>query len=261
MTRHTAVDLAHRVQGSGPPLLILHGLFGSGTNWRAVARKLSDRFCTYTLDLRNHGDSPHAAEMNYPCMAADVSAFMRREGLATARIIGHSMGGKVAMLLALTQPELVHRLLVVDIAPVAYAHDHTEMVDAMLNVDLSRVQRRGDADALLADSITDPGLRAFLLQNLVAEERSYRWRINLPAIRTNMAALLGFPEQEHAGNFSAPVLFLRGGRSDYIQPRDHDRLHALFPDAGIETVAGAGHWVHAEAPDAFLAAAGGFLEG
>ena len=254
-----AVRLAHAEHaaegpGTGPPLVIAHGLFGSGRNFNTLARRWAAGRPVLPLDMRNHGSSPWADDMDYAAQAADLAQAIELLAGGRAVLLGHSMGGKAAMALALTRPELVAGLIVVDIAPMAYAHTHLPYVRAMRAVDLGRVRRRSDADALLADGVPDRMLRSFLLQNLVVEDGTARWRINLEAIEREMPALTGWPEDWPQSRYSGPALFLHGGASDYLPPESRERIAELFPAAEIETVEGAGHWLHAEKPAEVAAA-------
>ncbi|MTJ83464.1 MAG: alpha/beta fold hydrolase [Telmatospirillum sp.] len=245
------VELNAQVSGDGPPLVILHGLFGSARNWGAIQRGLADVRQVHALDLRNHGSSPWEASMTYPEMAADIARYIETRGLMPCDVLGHSMGGKTAMTLALTQPELVDRLIVVDIAPVAYIRDHFgAYLQAMRSVDLPRVTRRSDVDTALAHAIADPALRAFLLQNIVSTDSGFRWRINLDGIEPNLPAIIGFPEIE--ATFDGTTAFFAGEHSDYIRPRDMDAIRRLFPSASVTEIGGTGHWPHADKPDRFL---------
>lgn len=253
------VELARERLGSGPPLVFLHGLFGSGRNWRSFARGLADRFTCLLVDLRGHGNSPHAPPYDYPTFAADVARLLAEEGIARAHLLGHSMGGKTAMTLALTRPELVERLAVVDIAPVPYAHDYRALIRALLALDLSAIRSRREADAALAPAIPDPQLRAFLLQNLVIDDGGARWRIDLAGLERAMPALTDFPRELYGRRFEGPTLFVRGGRSDYVQDAHLPVIRRLFPAARIETVADAGHWPHAERPAELLRLVRAFL--
>lgn len=255
------LDLSFTDVGAGPPLVILHGLFGSGRNWASLARQLGETYRVFTLDLRNHGLSPWAESMSYREMAGDVAAFLARHGLEGAAVMGHSMGGKTAMLLALEEGHLVGRLIVVDIAPVAYGHSHLSLIDAMRGVDLGQVSRRNEVDAALEDAVPDAGLRGFLLQNLVSQGGRLRWRINLAALGANMASLIGYPDNLDGLRYGGLALFLGGAASDYLRADHHPRIRALFPAAEIDAIAGAGHWVHAEQPRAFLARVQAFLKG
>ncbi len=253
------LHLNYQQIGTGPALIILHGLFGSGTNWRSIARGLSDCREIFLPDARNHGASEHAEGMDYLTLAQDTVDFMDSRDLAAADIIGHSMGGKTAMHLALKHPCRVRSLLVVDIAPVASPGDHLPLMDALQALPLEQMQQRSDADRALAGTVSDAGLRAFLLQNLIIRSNSLRWRINTPAIRSAMADLIAFPQPAPGACYMGPVLFLRGGRSEYIQDVHKPLIRRYFPTARINTMAGAGHWPHAERPAAFITECRAFL--
>jgi pimeloyl-ACP methyl ester carboxylesterase len=254
------VELNAQVAGEGPALVILHGLFGSGRNWGTIARGLADIRQVHALDLRNHGDSPWTESMTYDDMAGDVEAYVQRHGLAPCDVLGHSMGGKAAMVLASSRPGMVARLIVVDIAPVAYTREHYhDYIRAMLGVDLARVRRRTDVDGELASTIADRSLRAFLLQNLVSRDDIFRWRLNLAAIGRNMPAITGFPDALPA--FRGPATFLAGELSDYIRPRDRAVIRQLYPEAKLLEVGQSGHWPHAEQPEQFLRLVRSALEG
>ncbi|MFC7474297.1 alpha/beta fold hydrolase [Dankookia sp. GCM10030260] len=243
--RLNAVDL-----GEGAPLVLLHGLFGAAGNWGAVQKWLAGGRRVIALDLRNHGSSGRDAAMDYPAMAADVAETLSALGAAPAAVLGHSMGGKVAMALALTRPALVERLVVADIAPVTYPPALRGYVAAMQAVPLSAGLTRREADAALTEAIPEPGIRAFLLQNLRFGEETPSWRLGLAEIAAAMPVIEAFPE--FAGRYDGPVLVMNGERSNYIRPAHHERILALFPRAEFGTVPGAGHWVHAENPQAFL---------
>jgi len=244
----------HAVEaGEGPPVVLLHGLFGSAGNWGAIRKALAPRHRVIAMDLRNHGASPRADAMDYPAMAADVAETMG----GPAAVLGHSMGGKVAMALALRRPKLVTRLVVADIAPVTYAHSLRGYVEAMRAIPLRAGLTRREAEAALADAVPEPGIRAFLLQNLRLQEDPPAWRLGLAELAAAMPAIEGFPE--FVTPYPGPVLVLNGGRSRYIRPEHHDRFRALFPAARFETIGNAGHWLHAEQPAAFLAVIEDFL--
>ena len=253
--------IEHAAQGAerGPPLLVAHGLFGSARNFNTLGRRWAADRRVVLLDMRNHGTSPWADAMDYPAQAGDLADAVERLAGGRALVLGHSMGGKAAMALALTRPELVAGLIVADIAPLAYAHTHLPFVRAMQAVDLGRVRRRSDADPSLADAVPDPSLRAFLLQNLLVEDGAARWRINLAAIEREMPVLTGWPEGWSQAGFDGPALFLHGGASDYVPPEGRARINQLFPAAELEAIAGAGHWLHAEKPAEFAAAVEGWL--
>ena len=244
--------------GEGPPLALLHGLFGARQNFGAVQKALAaGGRRVLALDLRNHGASPHAAGMAYPDMADDVAETLVAEGAWPATILGHSMGGKVAMALALMRPEGVARLVVADIAPIAYpAPLFAEYLLAMQAMPLVPGLTRRDADAWLAQAVPAPELRAFLLQNLVFPEAPPRWRIGLPEIAAAMPDIAGWPALP--ARYEGPTLVLAGSLSPYIQPEHHALFRALFPAVRFASIP-AGHWLHAENPTAFLAAVTTFL--
>lgn len=251
--------LAVTEAGAGPPVVFLHGLLGAGQNFGAIQKALAPAHRVLALDLRNHGGSPHAASMSYPEMAADVAETLGALGATPATVIGHSMGGKVAMALALAQPRMVTRLVVADIAPVAYPTPlFTRYVAAMRAIGLHPGLTRRDADAALADAVPNPMLRAFLLQNLLFTATPPRWRIALDAIADQMASIGGWPDL--AGRYEGPLLVLSGDASDYVRPEHQARFRALFPDARFTAIK-AGHWLHAENPAAFLAEVTAFLAG
>lgn len=238
--------------GDGPPLAILHGLFGSGRNWKSIAARLAAHHHVIAFDLRNHGASPWVATMAYDEMAEDVRASLRALGCSRFALLGHSMGGKIAMRAALRDPASVERLVVADIAPIAYRPHHLDMVRAMRGLDLAGLRRRAEADARLAQAVPDPAERAFLLQNLVFDDGAVRWRINLESIDRAMPDLVGFPPIPPGAIYDGPALFIGGARSDYLRPAHEPEIRRLFPKAQIAHIPEAGHWLHAERPQAFL---------
>lgn len=246
--------------GEGSPLVLLHGLFGAGQNWGAIRRALAPRFRVLTPDLRNHGASPRAAEMTYAAMAQDIAETLDAAGIGRAAVLGHSMGGKAAMAFALSHPGRVGRLAVADIAPVRYRPALRGYVAAMQAIPLRAGLTRKDADAALAATIPDAGIRAFLLQSLRFEAETPEWRLGLAEIDAAMPAIEDFAAPPGA-RFDGPVLVMAGERSDYIRPEHHGLFRGLFPRATFATVPAAGHWVHAENPRGFLAALEPFLEG
>lgn len=246
------IFLAHDDIGHGDPILILHGLFGSKRNWGAIAKRLSARHRVLSLDLRNHGDSPWIDGMDYRDMAGDVAAFIKRHALGPCTVVGHSMGGKTAMVLALSHPELVKRLVVVDIAPVERETGFGAYIDAMAEVPLAACESRADIAEHLEHVVPNAMVRTFLTQNVVREETGFRWRINLSALADGMDDIADFPEPDHHQSFKAPTLFVAGATSDYIQSHHMGDIHRLFPAAEVVHIPGAGHWLHAEAPEAFL---------
>lgn len=241
-------------QGEGPPLVIAHGLFGSARNWGAIAKRLSDVRRIVAVDIRNHGESLWSDDHAYATQAQDLTEVIDAQG-GRADVLGHSMGGKAAMTLALRHPAMVASLIVVDIAPRAYDHSQRELIEAMRGVDLSVVSRRSDAEAQLAQAVDDPSVRAFLLQSLDVAGR--RWRLNLDALDAAMDEIIGWPAPE--GRYEGPTLILKGAESDYVSDGDEPEIRRLFPQARIEAIPGASHWVHAEAPREFEAVARRFL--
>ena len=235
-----------------PALLIAHGLFGSARNWGVIARRLSDGREVLAVDMRNHGESFHDPAHDYPAMASDLAEVIEDHG-GPVDVLGHSMGGKAAMVLALTRPGLVRKLVVLDIAPVGYGHTQMPSIEAMRRVDLATVASRGEAEAQMQ---ADPSLAPFLLQSLDLGER--RWKLNLDALEAGMAATVGFPEVE--GRFDGPTLFLSGEESTYVLPEHRARIKDLFPSARFARVKGAGHWVHADRPRETEAAVRAFLD-
>ncbi len=247
MIRHDGPD-------SATALLIAHGVYGSGRNWGVIAKRLSSERRVIAVDMRNHGSSSWHDSHSYPDMAADLAEVIRAEGGPMA-VLGHSMGGKAAMVLALEHPELVESLVVGDIAPVAYSHDQSPYIRAMQAVDLDVVEKRSDAEAQLAKLVDDPTLPAFFTQSLDLKDK--RWRLNLEVLADQMPQILGFPDV--AGAFDGPSLFLSGAESHYVQPVHRDRIKALFPAARFAKIPGAGHWLHAEKPREFEAAVRAWL--
>jgi len=245
------MQLHFREYGRGEPLILLHGLFGDGGNWQGLAAALTDRFRVLVPDLRNHGRSPHSPEMNFPVMAADVAGLLAAQGVTAAAFLGHSLGGKVAMQLALTRPGLVRKLIVADMAPRAYPPLHLEILAALQALDVGSFTSRTEIEAVLAGAVPSERLRRFLLKNLTRNTGgTFEWRMNVTALADNyphlLAAVTG--PQPYAG----PALFLRGGRSEYVPTADEPLILELFPRAQIRTIANAGHWVHTDEPEEFL---------
>lgn len=251
------MELFYREFGQGSPVIILHGLFGFSDNWQTIAKGLSDNHLVVTPDLRNHGRSPHAPVHTYAEMAEDMRVFMEQHWMFSAALVGHSMGGKVAMQLALSYPDMVDRLVVVDIAPGRAEDNHSSIFDALRSMDLSKMTARQEAETYLAERIPDAGTRQFLLKNITREEDGrFTWKMNLPVLWEHyddiLAPVTGPP-------FDKPVLFVRGSRSVYIKDSDFPLLKSLFPQAEIATVEGAGHWVHADKPAELLTILKNFL--
>jgi esterase len=242
--------IAHAGPATATPLLIAHGLFGSARNWGVVARTLAQGRAVRVADMRNHGDSPWFPTHTYPELAADLAALID----APCDVLGHSMGGKAAMALALTAPHKVRRLIVADIAPVAYGHTQQPQIDAMRRVDLTTVRNRADALAQMRPD--DRAIGAFLLQSLDLSAR--RWRLNLDVLQAEMPRITGWPAI--SGRFDGPALFLTGELSDYVRPEHRPAIRALFPQARFARLNGAAHWLHADKPAAFAATVAAFLD-
>jgi pimeloyl-ACP methyl ester carboxylesterase len=243
-----ALPLSVNDIGEGTPTLILHGLFGRRRNWQAIQKRLAGNARIITADMRNHGDSPWDDDMSYPAMAGDLAKLIEDTDAGPAIVAGHSMGGKAAMALALTRPDLVCGLMVIDIAPVTYDHTYQPYIDAMRGVPLATLERRSQAEQYMAEAIPDPGIRAFLLQNLGQDETGLVWQVNLNAIENGLPDLLDFP-QGLGHPYEGPSLFLRGGASDFVEDSHLPLIENLFPMAEHAEIAGAGHWVHAEKPE------------
>lgn len=247
-----ALPLAYADYGAGPPLLILHGMLGSSGNWRSVAKRLGSACHVFALDLRNHGQSPRHERMSYAEMSEDVAEFIRQQKLNGVTVLGHSMGGKTAMMLALEQDRLVERLIVVDIAPVDYPCNHLEYVRAMQAIDLSEVKNRAQADAALRQHVPQIGIRCFLLRNLMQRDGGYDWSINLSSLEFDMLQLSAFPELSAHRRYEGKTYFIHGALSNYVQPEHEQKILELFPKARILTIRDAAHWVHYDQPDAFI---------
>jgi len=242
-----------------PPVVLLHGLFGSASNWGAVARHLEPHYHVLAVDLRNHGQSPHHADSGYAVMVDDVLGVLDARGIAAATLVGHSMGGKVAMQLALNHPIRVAGLVVVDMSPVRYTHNFEGVLAAFRAVDLAGIRDRSDADAQMAARIAAGGVRAFLLQNLVRRDGAWAWRLNLDALAAAQAEITGFPVQAGGAVFTGPVSFIYGESSEYVTPAHESAIRRYFPGATLCPVAQAGHWVYADQPQGFLACLDAFL--
>lgn len=252
------MDLAFEVFGETHkrPVIILHGFFASVRNWRACAEKLSRDYCVYALDARNHGASPHHSLMDYHVMACDVMRFIEQQSLAEVNIIGHSMGGKTAMWLALTYPEYIDNLIVVDIAPIGYTHSFAPLIKSLKNLPVSSLTNRKQAELQLAESIPELSYRQFLLQNLLLINGTYTWRINLDIFERNGDNIIAFPSTDNMSPFYGKTLFISGANSNYIPKNSTE---TLFPSAKYQIVANAEHWVHVQQPDAFIKAVTDFL--
>ena len=243
--------------GDGPAVVLLHGLFGAARNWGAMQRALAPRFRVIALDMRNHGASPHASGMRYAELAADVLETLESLNAVPAAVVGHSMGGKAAMVAALTRPEAVARLLVSDIAPVSYDHGNAGVAAAMLALPLTPGLSRTEASAALAEAAPDPSVRAFLVSNLILGPQP-SWRIGLDEIAAAVPDLEGW-EDAALPPYAGPTLFATGTNSDYVLPEYRPAIRAMFPMARFVGVKGAGHWVHADNPAGFLSVLDAFL--
>jgi esterase len=245
------VKLFFRKSGTGKPLIILHGLFGISDNWAALAKLWSEYFTVYAVDLRNHGQSPHSDEWNYEVMSNDIIELMGDEKLNDVCILGHSMGGKVAMKLAIDYPMAISKMIVVDIGPKKYPPHNTEVVNALKKVDLDKIQSRKDAEAILRADLHEEGTIQFLLKNLhwkeiPGAEKLLAWRFNLPVIDSHLNEV--YTATLPTATCDTETLFIRGGKSDYVLPEDETEIKALFPNSQILTIPDAGHWVHADQP-------------
>jgi esterase len=255
-----SVKLAFEAIGEGPPVVILHGLFGSGRNWAPIAQSLAGSYRLYLPDARNHGASPWSHTMTYPDMALDVLALIEREGLQRPVVVGHSMGGKTAMTLALEHPDAIAGIAVVDIAPECYADQFSPYVAAMRGLDVAAATSRREVRQALANRLGGEAPVDFLMQNLRRHDERFDWRLNLMATAVCMRDLCGFPEQLPGRRYPGPALFLAGEHSDYVRPESHANIVRLFPQARLHDIAEAGHWVHADEPEALLDALQAWLD-
>lgn len=244
--------LHFRKFGKGAPLIVLHGLLGSLDNWQPLARRFAEHFQVFAVDLRNHGQSPHHEDVSYDAMAADLGEFMRTHDLPRVHLLGHSMGGKVAMQFSLGHPDRVNKLVVVDISPREYPPRHKRTLAALLALDLQQLHRREELDAELAKSVDNVEVRRFLLKNAGRDARGgFRWKSNIRGLWENYERLAVAVRGEEPCD--RPALFIRGGKSEFVPTEDIALIRRLFPRAEICTLAGAGHWVHADEPEAVMA--------
>lgn len=245
------------ITGQGTPLLLIHGLFGSGENLGMIARLLADRFRVINVDLRNHGRSGHSDALSYPLMAADLVETMDALNIPAAAVLGHSMGGKAAMQLALSFPTRVSKLVLADISPVVSQARHLSILDALNSIDLTTLTDRKDADRQLQQGISDAGTRAFLLKSLQKTDLGFQWRFNLAALTAQYPQVLAAPQA--SGSYDGPVLFIKGGNSDYLLAEHQPQIQQLFPKARAKVIEGTGHWLHAEKSAAFAKITADFL--
>ena len=252
------MQLNYKTFGQGEPLIILHGLFGTLDNWQTLAKRWADKYTVFLVDQRNHGRSPHVNEHNYLAMAEDLNTFMEDNWIHQAHILGHSMGGKTAMQFAVLYPEMLDKLVVIDIAPKIYPGGHEQILEALNDLDVAHLEDRKAADAQLKERIALFGIRQFLLKNLTREKTGgYRWKMNLPALTQNYQAILQNIEATEV--FEGEVLFVKGETSPYIKEEDLPLIQTYFPHAQLKTIEKAGHWVHAEQPDALFEVVSQFL--
>lgn len=245
------MDLNFKVYGQGDPIIIMHGMFGMLDNWQLIAKKLAENYMVFVIDLRNHGRSPHSEEFGYKIMSDDLLKFMNDNWIHHAHIIGHSMGGKVAMRFALENPDLVDSLVVVDIAPKTYAGNHESIIDALCNLDLTTIENRTGAESYFRQHIKEESTIQFLLKNLSREkDGSYRWKMNLPVIVSKYQEILSHESSNE--HFEGPTLFIKGEHSNYIIPSEFELYKHNFSSAKLVTVSKSGHWVHAENPEEFI---------
>ena len=254
------MKLFFRKYGEGPPLIIIHGLYGSSDNWVSMGRQLAENFEVFLIDQRNHGQSPHSPDHNYQVLKEDLLEFMDSQSIEKAIILGHSMGGKTAMFFAVDYPERVSRLIIADISPRSYKStkssqllSHSDIIRAMFNVDFYGITSRDEIDEILSKSIPDERIRQFLLKNVKREkDNTYSWSINIRAIKHELENIMDGLSEDQTEVTGFPVLFLKGENSEYIQDADRKLIYQIFPFADIETVPNAGHWLHAEQPEIFI---------
>ncbi len=243
------MELHFKKIGSGQPLVILHGLFGSSDNWQTLGKRFGEDYEVYLVDQRNHGHSPHSSEFSYELMAHDLYGFFRENHLYDAVLLGHSMGGKTAMQFAQSNPDLLEKLIVADIGVKGYPMHHGPILEALNAVKPNERKSRGEADKVMSQYIDDPGVKQFLLKNLYWKEKGLLdWRFNLEVLEREMPNILNaLPEIQ----VNIPTLFIRGEKSNYILDDDFDQIKERFPNSDIKTIKDVGHWLHAEAPDEF----------
>ena len=248
------IVLHHEQFGEGPDLIILHGLFGSGKNWRSFAKKLSKDFRISLVDLRNHGRSPDSEEMDYVVMLEDILLFLEQRTAGSVSVLGHSMGGKTAMQLALRHPQKIQNLIVGDISPVVYTHGdgHRNYLQALSNIPLTHGLTRTEIDKLLSKSIQESTIRSFLLTNLEIRAGQSSWKINLKALEKNLNELLDFPIDPMMLPFDGNTLFIAGKNSNYIQTQHQPILHRWFPNHRLVRLKNCGHWIHIQQPEALM---------
>lgn len=254
------MDLNYKTFGQGDPIVILHGMFGTLDNWQTVGKQLAEDFTVNIVDQRNHGRSPHADLIDYPSMSEDLKHFLEAHWMFKAHIMGHSMGGKTAMQFALDHPDMVDKLVVVDIAPKRYSGGHEKILEALLALDLDQIEDRKDAEGFLKKRLPneEEGTILFLMKNLSrTRDGGFEWKMNFQAIYNHYQDILDTVKGDHP--FEGETLFIRGEHSKYILDEDWDSILQLFPNAELKTIRNAGHWVHADQPEALLDAVKQFL--
>jgi pimeloyl-ACP methyl ester carboxylesterase len=257
--------LFFRKLGSGEPVIILHGLYGSADNWYSIGRQLANSYLVYLVDQRNHGNSPHHPEHNYDLLSRDLDEFMQLHQISKAVIMGHSMGGKTALAFGMKYPEKVKKMIIIDISPMAYsmesgadeANSHRKIIHSLLQLDVDHLINRGDADRQLRESIPSPAIRQFLLKNLKrTRDGKFKMALNVKVLAENMPAIFDGIIHENISDPRTipqfPLLFIKGERSGYIGPGDEEAIRHYFPWSGLKVISGSGHWVHAEQPEALL---------
>lgn len=253
------IKLNYKKLGQGDPLIVLHGLFGSLDNWVTLGRQWAEDFTVYLVDMRNHGKSPHTESHSIPAMAKDIKEFIQNHHINKPVILGHSMGGKAAMELALTHPDIIRALIIVDIGAQAYPPSHDVIFKAIRSVDLDKVESRKDIEKKLGKFIQDKGIIFFISKNIERTKEGYRWKMNIDTLERDYKEIL---KDINAGRFfDKPTLLLRGEKSGYVTPENINLLRQLFPYIKIETIAGTGHWLHAEKSDEVEEKVREFMEG
>ena len=243
------MKLFFRELGQGKPIIILHGLFGSSDNWLTQAKLLAPHYKIFSVDQRNHGQSPHSDDFDYASMVGDLNEFIQDQKISDPVIIGHSMGGKTAMNFALAHPDEISKLIVVDISPRVYNLEHYTIVEGLKAIPIDKLSSRNEADDVLSQFVPEPDVRQFLLKNLQRKNTGgFSWKINLPVI-ANKLSNVGV-DLQFSGQYDKPTLFIRGAKSKYVRDEDWERITEIFPTAQLETM-NTGHWVQAEKPQEF----------
>lgn len=254
------MEMNFKKLGEGSPIIILHGLFGSSDNWLSIGKVLAENHTVYLPDLRNHGDSFHSDEFTYEAMAEDLRELIEQENIHRPIVMGHSMGGKLAMKFAINHPDMLEKLIVVDISPRAYPPHHAKILEGLKSIDLTKIGSRKEADDALSKYVPEIGVRQFLLKNLTrGTDRHFKWKLNLPVIDEQIENVGEGLEEQVA--ITKPTLFIRGSESNYIKNEDNIVIVTFFPNSEVKTIEGAGHWLHAEKPEAFIDIVQHFIRG